>query len=161
MTAVKKAVAAEDVASMLRPYLENVCGDVSDDEALIHSGLARNQFRVATPEEWLRKKQWLIRLKEANDRKSVYHQLIFRKNIMQKLFELCKANLWLGPWVVKQFASYEDAKTFGVSKELTNKLYVVAEEASRAIKQFTMKHGVECAPVMTMSSANEASAATA
>jgi glycosyltransferase involved in cell wall biosynthesis len=146
ISALKKAVAVKGVAAVLRPYLEKLCGeDVSESEAIMHSELCRGQFGVATPEEWLRKKQWLIRIREANERKPVYHPLIFRKSILRALFELCKANLWLGPWVVKQLAAYEDAQQIGIPKEVTEKLYAAAAETAHAMNNAQRAHCAEYA----------------
>ena len=131
ISAVKKTAAGRGVADILRPYLENLCGDVSESEAMLHSALNRGEHEVAAPEEWLRKKQWLVKLRAAHERNPVYNPLIFRKHMAQTFFELCRANLWLGPWVVRQLMNCPDFPHLQLTNGQMEKLMSLASASLR------------------------------
>lgn len=91
-----------------RPYLENLCGDVHEEELQIHK-LIFDQKYAADKKELTRMKTWLLRMRKANDAKSIYKKDVFCFWLAHKFMEICLNSLHLGPWAVKNLISYPDS----------------------------------------------------
>ena len=122
-------------AELKRPYLKNLCKSLTEDEFETHKAIYDQKY-ANNQEELLKIKNWLIKMRTANDAKKIYDSKLFPYWAAHKFMEICFASLHLGPWAVKQLITYPDYAVLDLPDTQMNQLL---SAASSYAKEYRIK----------------------
>ena len=128
----KKKIQQETVIRAREPYLQSLCGNVSRRESWIHDSFYIKAEASTSPEDFLEKREWLLRLKHNNDSKKIYSVQHFNACLTRKFYEVCLSSLWMGPWVVKQLMSFPGVETLNLDQNTVHTLKLAAARLASA-----------------------------
>ena len=130
VTNVKSESWLRMVSEIRRPHLEKLCGSVSEEDFNIHNKIQYVKF-ASNVMELRQMKQWLWRLREANEKQKLYDAVRFRFWLALKFSEICMASLDLGPGAIKQLITYPDFPSLKIESQTVSQLIKYSTELLR------------------------------
>lgn len=94
--------------------IKNLGIDPTETEAFLHNDLACRSFK-STPEFLQNAHEWLINIKEANEQKKIYPELVFSKVLAELWYVICSRATGMGLWTWRRFWRSPLSKSAGLS----------------------------------------------